>query len=343
MCKVCLIMAMEAPNVPAARVSEHRIVVTGAAGFIGSTVVDQLLSLDAEVVGIDDFDPWYDPDRKRSNLAAAMRNPRFTLVEADLGEVFGDVVQAGDLVLHLAGRPGVQDSWGLGFADSSRRNIELTQRVFDEALGVGVGRVVYASSSSVYGGSSLGRERHPAPISPYGVSKLAGEQLAAVYGERGLDVVSLRYFTVYGPRQRPDMAMHRMFAATRSEVGDRGAVFVRRGDGHQTREFTFVGDVAEATILSAVAPAATGRTLDIGGGESASVLDVIALVEQLAGPLRLETVPAPAGDPRGTAADLEPTVAALGWLPTTPLVAGLAAQAEWHRAEPAYETVIGLG
>ncbi|MEM8704809.1 MAG: NAD-dependent epimerase/dehydratase family protein [Actinomycetota bacterium] len=312
---------------------------TGAAGFIGSTVVERLLALGADVVGIDDLDPWYAPARKLANLTNARRNARFTLVEDDAASVVGDVLRPDDLVIHLAGRPGVQDSWGLGFADYSRRNIELTQRVYEEALGVGANRVVYASSSSLYGGSSAGDDRRAAPISPYGVSKLAGEHLANVYGERGLDIVSLRYFTVYGPRQRPDMAMHRMFEATKPNE----TVFVRRGDGLQRREFTFVGDVAEATILSAVAPAAPGRSLDIGGGESASLLDAMALVEQLAGPMRLETLPAPAGDPRATAADLAQTTEVLGWVPTTSLVDGLTAQAAWHQDLPAYDTVIELG
>ncbi len=339
MCKVRLIMVIEAHNVPAHRIAEHRVVVTGAAGFIGSTVVDQLLALGAEVVGIDDFDPWYDPARMRDNLAAASADPAFTLVEADAGEAVGDLLRAGDLVLHLAGRPGVQDSWGLGFAESSRRNIELTQRVFEEALGVGAARVVYASSSSVYGASSTGPGRNAAPISPYGVSKLAGEQLAGVYGERGLDIVSLRYFTVYGPRQRPDMAMHRMFEAT----APNDTVFVRRGDGRQRREFTFVADVAGATILAAVAPDAPGRALDIGGGEPASLLEAMAIVERIAGPMRTDALPAPAGDPRATAADLTATTATLGWVPTTALDEGLRAQSAWHRARPAYDTVIELG
>ena len=327
------------PNVPASRVAEHRVVVTGAAGFIGSTVVDRLLGLGAEVVGIDDLDPWYDPARKRANLTGALTHPSFRLVEADAADVIGDVFRPGDLVIHLAGRPGVQDSWGLGFADYSRRNIELTQRVYEEALGVGVERVVYASSSSIYGRSSAGDHRAAAPISPYGVSKLAGEQLAGVYAERGLDIVSLRYFTVYGPRQRPDMAMHRMFEASRPN----DTVFVRRGDGLQRREFTFVGDVAEATILSAVAPTAAGRNLDIGGGESASLLDAMALVERFAGAIRTEVFPAPAGDPRATAADLAPTTAVLGWVPTTSLVEGLRAQAAWHAAQPVYGAAIDLG
>ena len=337
-------MSMGAPNIPLhgatpRRSAEHRVVVTGAAGFIGSTVVDRLLTLGGDVVGVDDFDPWYAPERKRANLSDACAHERFTLVEADAFDAVGDIFEPGDLVIHLAGRPGVQDSWGLGFAASSRRNIELTQRVFDEALGVGVDRVVYASSSSIYGASSADGDRSAAPISPYGVSKFAGEQLAGVYAERGLDVVSLRYFTVYGPRQRPDMAMHRMFEATMPNR----SVFVRRGDGRQRREFTFVADVAEATILSAVSPDAPGRALDIGGGESASLLDVLALVEGIAGPVRVETMPTPAGDPRCTAAELGPTTEVLGWMPTTPLADGLAAQAEWHDAVSAYDAVIELG
>ncbi|MEC7967198.1 MAG: NAD-dependent epimerase/dehydratase family protein [Actinomycetota bacterium] len=323
-------------NVPATRVAEHRVVVTGAAGFIGSTVVEQLLALGAEVVGIDDFDPWYLPARKRANLAIASFHERFSLVEADAFDVIGDVLRPDDLVIHLAGRPGVQDSWGLGFTDYSRRNIELTQRVYEEALGVGANRVVYASSSSLYGGSSVGDDRRAAPISPYGVSKLAGEHLANVYAERGLDIVSLRYFTVYGPRQRPDMAMHRMFEATKANE----SVFVRRGDGLQRREFTFVRDVAEATILSTVAPAAAGTSLDIGGGESASLLDAMALVEEISGPMRTETLPAPAGDPRVTKADLQPTIDVLGWVPTTSLFDGLSAQASWHATQSDYDAVV---
>ncbi|MEM9200682.1 MAG: NAD-dependent epimerase/dehydratase family protein [Actinomycetota bacterium] len=330
---------MERPNVPASRVAEHRVVVTGAAGFIGSTVVDLLLALGADVIGIDDFDPWYAPERKHANLDAAISDPRFELVKADAGDVLGDLLQADDLVIHLAGRPGVQDSWGLGFTDYSRRNIELTQRVFEEALGVGAARVVYASSSSIYGDSSASGARGGAPVSPYGVSKLAGEQLAGVYGVRGLDIVSLRFFTVYGPRQRPDMAMHRMFEATLPN----DSVFVRRGDGRQRREFTFVGDVAEATILSAVAPDAAGKALDIGGGESASLLDAMDLVERIAGPIRTESLPVPAGDPRVTAAELAETTATLGWVPTTSLVEGLHAQSAWHRSKPSFDTVIELG
>ncbi len=332
-------MMHERTTVPADAVAEHRVVVTGAAGFIGSTVVEHLLDLGADVVGVDDYDPWYSPQRKRANVGPALAHPRFTHHEADVAEVIGDVLQPGDLVIHLAGRPGVQDSWGLGFTDYSRRNVELTQRVYEEALGVGVARVVYASSSSVYGSSSAAGDRAPHPISPYGVTKLAGEHLAGVYAARGLDIVSLRYFTVYGPRQRPDMAMFRMFEA----AAPNDTVFVRRGDGTQRREFTFVTDVAEATALATIAPEAPGRCLDIGGGQPASLLDVIGLVEDLVGPMRLETLPAPAGDPRLTVADLGPTTDVLGWVPTTSLLDGLAAQAAWHAGRSVHDTVMELG
>lgn len=333
-------MGIEQPNLPAPDLSGRRVVVTGAAGFIGSTVVDQLLAAGARVVGIDDLDPWYDPRAKRANLRAALAHPGFVLHEADAHEIIGDLLAPADLVLHLAGRPGVQDSWGPGFRDYSRRNIELTQRVFEEALGVGVERVVYASSSSIYGRSSAaGAARVAAPVSPYGVSKLAGEQLAGVYGERGLDIVSLRYFTVYGPRQRPDMAMHRMFEAALPGA----SVFVRRGSGRQRREFTYVGDVAEATVRAAVATGAAGRTLDVGGGESASLLEAMALVESVAGPMRRRARPIPAGDPQATSADLAPTSEVLGWAPSTALAVGLAAQGEWHRARVHDEALIESG
>ena len=161
------------------------ILVTGAAGFIGSHLVERLLLLGCRVVGVDDFDPWYDSTQKRDNLAWASAQDDFDLIEEPLAiDGLRGILGAPSVVFHLAGRPGVQDSWGLGFTDYSRRNIELTQRVYEEALGVGANRVVYASSSSLYGGSSVGDDRRAAPISPYGVSKLAGEHLANVYAER---------------------------------------------------------------------------------------------------------------------------------------------------------------
>lgn len=311
---------------------------TGAAGFIGSHLVDALLAHSCPVVGIDDFDPWYDPVVKRANLAGALVDPSFSLIEGNLvidgggGIGFDDLVDAmagAGVVFHLAGRPGVQDSWGRGFGASVERNIAATQRVYEAALAAGVGRVVYASSSSVYGTSSAGRgPREPAPVSPYGVAKLAGEHLAAVYRERGLAVTSLRYFTVYGPRQRPDMAIHRLFDATRAG----GPTFVLRGEGTQRREFTHVADVVRATLAAGWRPEAADATIDIGGGSSVALGDVIDAVEEITGsPVRLRRQPAVAGDPATTAADHTSARQLLAWAPAIDLDRGLRSQWRWHR------------
>ncbi|MEL6983846.1 MAG: NAD-dependent epimerase/dehydratase family protein [Actinomycetota bacterium] len=320
------------------RSASDAVVVTGAAGFIGSHLVERLLADGHAVTGIDDFDPWYDPAVKRANLAKALAHPRFTLVEGDLAgrPVSGidtdrliDLFSDAKMVFHLAGRPGVQDSWGTGFGDYVERNVAVTQRVYEAALAGQVDRVVYASSSSVYGTTSAAEaERDTAPVSPYGVSKLAGEHLAGVYRARGLSVTSLRYFTVYGPRQRPDMAMHRLFRAAMAD----GQVFVLRGDGTQRREFTHVSDVVAATVAAGWRAEAAEATIDVGGGSSVPLLEVIDTIEQIVGaPVRLRTLPAAAGDPPATRADHEGLRQLLGVEPATDLVAGLTSQWRWHR------------
>ena len=311
--------------------------VTGAAGFIGSHLVERLLQLGCHVIGIDDFDPWYSPHQKRSNLFATANNSKFELVDGNLSpEIAREAFSRSSVVFHLAGRPGVQDSWGEGFVDSSRRNIELTQRVYEASVDSQVERVVYASSSSIYGSgaTSLDVSPEPRPISPYGVSKLVGEQLAHVYRAQGLQITNLRYFTVYGPRQRPDMAMHRMFEATTPE----GPVFVRRGDGQQRREFTYVSDVVTATVAAGFIGEAANATFDVGGGSSVSLQEVMTLVETLAdAPMRMETVVAPAGDPAITVARTDVAAEILGWSPKIDLVEGLTRQCEWHRQRAASE------
>lgn len=307
------------------------VAVTGAAGFIGSHLVERLLHLGCSVIGIDDFDPWYDPTQKRRNLLDVVGNPNFELVDSALDHATArEAFSQSSIVFHLAGRPGVQDSWGEGFVESSRRNVELTQRVYETSLECEVSRVVYASSSSIYGSgaTSLEVSPEPRPISPYGVSKLVGEQLAHVYRNQGLQVTNLRYFTVYGPRQRPDMAMHRMFESTKPD----GPVFVRRGDGRQRREFTYVSDVVGATVAAGFVTAAANETFDVGGGSSVSLQDVMAIVEQLSGTaMRTENVATPAGDPATTVARTNKTSEVLGWLPEVELVEGLRRQWEWHR------------
>ncbi|MEL6984913.1 MAG: NAD-dependent epimerase/dehydratase family protein [Actinomycetota bacterium] len=327
--------------------------VTGAAGFIGSNLVDHLLAAGHEVIGIDDFDPWYDPATKRANLASALAEPGFTLVERDLvgcpsgrsapgpGRHLDDLIDllhGAPVVFHLAGRPGVQDSWGPGFGAHVERNVHATQQVYEASLAAGVGRVVYASSSSVYGARSAdGADRSTAPVSPYGVSKLAGEQLAGVYRARGLAVTSLRYFTVYGPRQRPDMAMHRLFQA--AMPGD--TTFVMRGDGSQRREFTHVSDVVAATAAAGWRPGVDGSAIDIGGGSSVPLTEVIDRVEHLAGrPVRRRNLPKAAGDPAATAADHTQARRLLDWTPTVDLDSGLASQLAWHHQRAAEDAEI---
>lgn len=310
----------------------RKVVVTGGAGFIGSHLVDRLLDDGFSVLAIDNFDPWYDPAQKQRNLLDARRHPRFQLCRSDLltmpTEEIERIVGGAEVLFHLAGRPGVQDSWGPGFESGCALNVLVTQRLLEAAAAAGVGRVVLASSSSVYGGGAEVGRRAVSPISPYGVSKAASEQLAAVYGRLGLEVVALRYFTVFGPRQRPDMAFHRLFEAL---LG--GPAFPRRGSGDQRREFTFVSDVVAATVAAGTAPSelVAGQTVDIGGGCVTSLREVMDLVGFIAGRRpRIEPSPSCPGDPAVTVAESAPAAELLGWRPSVSLPDGLDLQWRWH-------------
>ena len=256
-----------------------RAIITGVAGFIGSHLSEELLQRGYKVIGIDNFDPWYDPDSKYRNLIQSQKSTSFELIKSDIRTFdFPSLLQRDDTIFHLAARPGVQDSWGNGFLDNVEINIYGTQRIFEAALSANVKKVAFASSSSIYGSTATDDGRRIQPISPYGVSKAACEQLATVYHERGLCLVPLRYFTVYGPRQRPDMAMNRLFRA--SLPGSYR--FPLRGDGTQSREFTFVEDVVEATIRAGLhLDESQLEPLDIGGGVSASLNEVINMVQEI--------------------------------------------------------------
>ena len=298
-----------------------RCVVTGAAGFVGSHLSEFLLSQGEEVVGIDCFTDYYDPRRKESNLRATLQHDRFRLyrddlLQAPLVELFDGV----DVVFHLAGQPGVRSSWGADFATYVSRNILATQAVLEVARDVGITKLVYASSSSVYGDAEsypTAETVRPQPVSPYGVTKLAAEHLCELYRVGfGLPTASLRLFTVYGPRQRPDMAFSKLVTAAL-----RGGVFELYGEGHQTRDFTFVGDVVRAMQSAAISPF-TG-VANIGGGSRTSMSEIIDLVSALAGPPAVLRLPTQRGDVRDTAADTRTAFRGFGYEPQIDLREGL--------------------
>jgi UDP-glucuronate 4-epimerase len=296
-----------------------RYVVTGAAGFIGSHLTEALLSAGHDVVAIDCFTDYYDPALKEKN-ARGFDVSRLDLAEEELS------LDGFDGVFHLAGQPGVR-SFGPAFDDYVRRNLLASQRVFEAAVRAGV-RVVFASSSSVYGeveSYPTPEDVRPSPISPYGITKLGCEQLAHAYARGfGLEAVVLRYFTVYGPRQRPDMAFARVVDALA-----RGASFELYGDGLQSRSFTYVADAVAGTI-AAMQNAPAGELYNVGGGAEATMRDAIATLEQVSGrALDVVERPAATGDVRRTAADTRRIERDLGWRATTALEDGLRAQWEW--------------
>jgi nucleoside-diphosphate-sugar epimerase len=312
-----------------------RYLVTGCAGFIGSHLTETLLAAGHDVLGVDGFSAFYPRARNEENLAAARLDARLTLVEADLADVRPEpLVGEVDGVFHLAAQPGVRQSWGDAFAVYLRDNLMVTQRILEAAAEAGV-RVVFASSSSVYGDAESYPTREsarPRPRSPYGVTKLSCEHLAEAYAAAlGLDVVVLRYFSVYGPRQRPDMAFARIVSAL---LG--GDVFPLFGSGGQVRDFTYVADVVAATV-AAMERAPAGAVYNVGGGSPTSLAEAIALCERISGrSLTVERRPLPAGDPPLTAADTSRIRSELGWTPQASLAEGLAAQIAWQaRSQPA--------
>ena len=306
-----------------------RALVTGVAGFIGSTLAERLLKDGADVVGLDCFTDYYPRPMKERNLTALTGHSRFTLVEssihqADLAALLTDRTH----VFHLAAQAGVRKSWGRDFAVYTVNNIEATQIVLEACAKVTLERIVYASSSSVYGDNTPMPMREDArlePVSPYGVSKLAAEQLCYLYHvNHRLPTVSLRYFTVYGPRQRPDMGFHKFLRA--SMLNEPITVY---GDGLQTRDFTFVADAVSATIAAATG-GRPGRVYNIGGGSRVSINQVLKMIARISGRRPLITVdPAQKGDMRHTYADTRLARAELGFEPKVGLEEGLAAEHKW--------------
>jgi UDP-glucuronate 4-epimerase len=305
------------------------VLVTGAAGFIGSHLVDRLLAEGREVVGVDAFTGYYSRRRKERNLESASRKGGFRLVTGDLLELDLDELLVGvDGVVHLAGEPGVRRSWGGSFWRYLERNVVSTERLLEAAWRNGTPRFVFASSSSIYGsdpGHPVREEHEKRPGSPYALSKLAAEELIRLYArERGVPGTILRYFTVYGPRQRPEMAVSRfVFAALRGRPVD---VF---GDGEQARDMTYVSDAVEATVASLDAP--TG-VYNVGGGTRATVNAMLEAVGRVTGsPVQPRYGPAAQGDVRSTWADSTKAERILGYRPRVDLEEGTAAQVAWAR------------
>ena len=306
-----------------------KALVTGAAGFIGSTLAERLLADQAEVVGIDCFTDYYPRAIKERNLTRLLAQPRFRFVEARIQDAnLGALLADRTHVFHLAAQAGVRKSWGRDFAVYTVNNIEATQSLLEACVGVRLERLVYASSSSVYGDAvplPMREDALPQPVSPYGVSKLAAEQLCYLYFTNyGVPATSLRYFTVFGPRQRPDMAFHRFLQATR-----RGEEFRLFGNGNQTRDFTFVTDAVAATV-AAGERGVPGRVYNIGGGSRVSMNEVIELIGRVAKrrPLPVRD-PAQKGDMQHTYADTSLAQTDLGFAPSVSLEEGLAAEYRW--------------
>jgi UDP-glucuronate 4-epimerase len=303
------------------------VVVTGVAGFVGSALARRLVAAGEQVVGVDALTDYYDPAVKKANLAT-IPSDGLTFVEADLNDLdLDDLLQGATVVFHEAGQPGVRRSWGRDFGTYVDANVSATQRLLEAAgRSPDLRRLVYASSSSVYGNAAVyptTEEDVPRPLSPYGVTKLAGEHLCTLYAENfGLPTVSLRYFTVYGPGQRPDMAFHRFIC---SALADEPIEVY--GSGEQIRDFTYVDDVVEANLRAADADVAPGSVFNVSGGTSISVNEVLGVLADIAGrPVRVERTGAVAGDVQRTGGSADKARELLGWRPTFDIASGLRAQ-----------------
>jgi len=313
--------------------TSDRVAVTGAAGFIGSHLCERLLSDGHDVVGIDSFTDHYERSRKESNLMTSRSNSRFTFHELDL--VTGDAelrrVLAGvKVVFHLAGQPAVRPSWGAHFDRYVRDNIVATQRLLEIFRDMPIDRLVYGGSSSVYGDAEMFPTKEsalPRPLSPYGVTKLGAEHLTHVYMRNfGVPAVSLRYFTVYGPRQRPDMAFSRFMDAL-----TKGQEIEVYGDGEQTREFTFVSDAVDGTVKAAGADV-VDQVFNLGGGSRVTVNHVLSTLEEISGKaVRRRYMPALPGDPKHTGASINLARERLGWEPRVSLRDGMSQQWRWFQ------------
>jgi UDP-glucuronate 4-epimerase len=308
-----------------------KVLVTGACGFIGTNLCESLLEDGYFVTGVDAFTNNYQSRAKRANQRDLGKFKNFNLIESDLLSSNLDTILKGvDIVFHLAGQPSVHNSWGEDFQVYSNRNVVLTQKLLDAAYKAKIARFVNSSSSSVYGrvtSTPTKENDEKLPISPYGVTKLAAENLVTLYGsEFGMSTVSLRYFTVFGPRQRPDMAFNKLI-----EAGRKRQSFPLHGDGSQIRDFTFVEDVVEANKLAAFADLNGSSIFNIGGGSPVSMNETIAMLEEIMRlKIKIDFTPLGPGNPMVTAADCTLATANLGWKPRIDIYKGLLAQVAWQ-------------
>ena len=302
--------------------------VTGAAGFIGSHLCDRLLADGHRVVGVDCFTSYYPRWVKERNLASPEGHPQFRFHELDLSaDPLAEAVAGVDTVFHLAAMPGLVKSW-TDVDLYTRHNLTATHRLLEAVKGRPLKKFVYASTSSVYGKYASGDETLPTrPSSPYGITKLAGEQLVRVYQEEfGVPAITLRFFSVYGPRQRPEMGYHLFIDAVLT-----GQPITLTGDGLHVRGNTFVADCVDATVTAGLG-ALPGETFNLGGGELTTISEVIRKIERIAGKTAtIERHPPRKGDQLATVADVGKLARHLGWRPTTGLDEGLAKQIEWQR------------
>lgn len=309
-------------------------IVTGAAGFIGSHLVEALLAQGERVIGVDEFNDYYDPALKWKNVANFIQHPNFKLIEGDIQFLdWRSLLMDVEVVYHQAAQAGVRASWGAGFRAYTERNISATQVMLEAAKDAKtLKRFVYASTSSVYGNAETLPTYEticPQPVSPYGITKLATERLCGLYHHNfEVPVCSLRYFTVYGPRQRPDMGFHKFFKAV---LQDQPITIY--GDGQQTRDFTFVSDAIAANLAAATIPDAIGEVFNIGGGSRVVLMEVIDTMEKVVGQrIRREHIGSAMGDARHTAADVSKARQILNYQPQVELPEGLMQEWNWVKA-----------
>ena len=309
-------------------------IVTGVGGFIGSHLAETLLNQGDKVIGIDEFNDYYNPTLKRQNISQFQNHPGFQLIENNIQSLnWSELLVDVDVVYHQAAQAGVRPSWGKGFLDYTERNINATQIILEAAIDApNLKRLVYASTSSIYGDAETFPTPEtvcPQPVSPYGITKLAAERLGKLYHQNfGVPCVYLRYFTVYGPRQRPDMAFHKFFKWI---LQDQPISIY--GDGQQTRDFTFISDAVAANLLAAIVPLAVGEVFNIGGGSRVVLAEVINIMEGIVGrPIKKNFVEKARGDARHTSADVSKAETILGYQPQVSLTEGLRQEWEWMKS-----------